>query len=245
MDKRLARNKVLEDKRASRLKARGNAKSEFLSQEAIDLNSRRQRRREHFLLSYQSSWTEETLANATDSKQSEGFVAPELSSAKVGSFTQGDTSHLDNEGNVATTSVTAFHKSEAQRLVEENEKKLIEEAAKQAVEDMLDVDDLMKDLEDEPSVPVKTEPATEPNEDVELAILNLEDDIQALKEKKNKLLDKQDELDEEMAKFKASGDQDAMDQAELDMLDCEEEIVGLEDEIQKKTAELKKLEATL
>lgn len=54
MDKRYARNKISDEKRAKRLKDRANARTEHLQNEKQDANARRQRRREHFLLSYQS-----------------------------------------------------------------------------------------------------------------------------------------------------------------------------------------------
>jgi hypothetical protein len=54
MDKRLARNKILDEKRRKRLDIRANNKTEHMNVEKLDASARRTRRREHFLLSYQS-----------------------------------------------------------------------------------------------------------------------------------------------------------------------------------------------
>jgi len=192
MDKRLARNKVSDEKRVKRIRDRANARNDNLLAEKQDTNQRRTRRKEHFLLSYQSTWSEIALAEATESNVHSEFVAPEIQAAEVGVFVQGETGHLNNMGENKTTSVTVIRPSEASKAAQEFENAIAEKARLQLEADLLEgADDFMKDVLGEdastPSpaptpAPVASAAAAVSNEDKQEKIMELEIDLETLED---------------------------------------------------------------
>jgi len=212
-----------------------------------DTQLRRNRKKEHFLLSYQSAWTANDLVSAQDNTSAGDYVAPEIEQAVVGSFVLGDTRHLNNEGLDTTQAVSVTHKSEATRKAEEFDAKVAEQAKAKLEEDLLaedDTDALMAELEAEEASEKKEtkKEAKMTDDEKEELLLGLEEELDELLAKEKEAFKKVEDAEamlEEIGK-----DDELKEDAELELLDAEEALVDIQEKVKKAKAKIKEIESS-
>jgi len=246
MNKRLARNELLEAKRENRLNNRAKAKEERLENERKDAFQRRNRRREHFLLSYQSSWDESKINNDYDG---ENFVAPEVKKLKIPRFAKGDNRNTDEAG--VAIPASQQKKSAIDAEIEEEER-LLNAVTLDEGED--DTDRLMREMmeeEEQVSKPAATEHEETEDEKIAREMAELEAEEAALTkaavaddEPEPEADDEEDEdakLAREMAELEA--EEAALAKAAGEIDDDEPEPEAEETEEEKLAREMAELEA--